>query len=142
MNTNFSKPIFISAVLILITCFLFFACNREIDKRIPPTLTLKTGAGYISVNTTVGTNDTLLVGVDVAKTEDALKTFNVSYAFDGAPSTTTNLSETLQGNDQTVGFSRNVQIITRNVTGSEVWTFTVTDLDGNIAQKSITLTVN
>ncbi len=128
------------AVIILASATAFFSCKK--DKHTPPTMTFKTGGVYTSADATVGMNDTIIVGVTVTKEEDPLNTFNVSYAYDGASSTTTDTTETLTNNDQAVGFSRDVQIITRNVAGTETWTFTATDLDGNIATKSIKLTVN
>jgi len=139
MNNKFFRLTFV-AVIVLASATAFFACKK--DKHTPPTLTLKTGGIYISADATIGMNDTIIVGVTVTKEEDPLNTFNVSYAYDGATSTTTFTTETLSGNDQATGFSRDVQIITRNVAGTETWTFTATDLDGNIATKSIKLTVN
>lgn len=138
MNNKFLK-IGLSAFIFLSTATVFNSCKK--DEHTPPTVTFKTGGIYTSADAAVGMNDTLTVGVTVAKEEDELNTFNVSYAYDGASSTTTKSNETLPAADED-GFSRDVQIITRNVAGTELWQFTCTDKDGNITTKSITLTVN
>ena len=143
MSYKFLKHATLALIAIAFTANIFPSCKGKEDKRTPPTMTLKTGGIYTSADATVGMNDTITVGVTVTKTEDILKSFNVSYAFDGATTTTTSTNETLtSATEQNNGFSRDVQIITRNVAGTEKWTFTVSDLDGNLSSKSITLTVN
>lgn len=81
-----------------------------------------------------------MVGIVATKTEDELKTFNVSYAYDGATNTTTDTTITLTS-AQEESYSADYTIVTRNQDGTEIWSFTITDRDGNITTKSITLTV-
>lgn len=114
--------------------------KKEVDAHIPPDVVFKTGATYLSGDATVGMQDTLLVGIVVTKTEDDLKSYNVSYAFDGATSTTT-FYNYLMESSEFESYSKDVEIITRNQAGTEKWYFTIVDRDGNMTQKTITLTV-
>jgi hypothetical protein len=88
----------------------------------------------------VAHGDSVLFGIIAEKTEDELLTFDVSVAYDGASSTNSILNEDVfsTGAD---GFDKDVKVGTRLQAGTEKYTFTVTDRDGNIAQKSVTLTV-
>jgi hypothetical protein len=127
-----------SALALAASLFFIGACKKDEHK--PPSMELKTGGSYISSNATVGKNETLTVGVKVEKTEDELKTYNISYAYDGA--TTTKTYENFQlSKAEYKGFDKDVTITTRSVAGEEKWIFTVTDRDGNIAKKEIVLTV-
>jgi hypothetical protein len=91
-------------------------------------------------DTIVGLQDTLTVGIIATKTEDDLKSYNVSTAYDGA-STTTTFYNYLVTEAEYTGLNKDVQIITRNQAGSEKWIFSIVDRDGNITQKFFTLTV-
>ena len=121
----------LSAVFIILSC--------EKDKHVPPDVSLKTGATYISADATVPKDTTITVGFVANKTEDELKTFNVSYAYDGATTTTTAETFTLSG-DEEEHYEKDYTITTRDVAGTERWIFTITDRDGNIAQEEIVLT--
>lgn len=133
---KFSK---ILLMLFLATFSFATACkDKDEDPETPPTIEFKTGSGYTSADATVAKNTTLKVGIKATKTEDDLKTYTVSYAYDGATSTSSfqniNITADL--------FESDVNITTRNQSGTEKWYFTITDSDGNIAQKILTLTVN
>lgn len=130
-------------VLYGLTLFMgvvLMSCKKEVDAHIPPDVVFKTGAGYTSADATVGLQDTLLVGIVATKTEDDLKSYNVSYAYDGASSTTTFYNYLMTETEHT-GYSHDVEIITRNQAGSEKWVFSIVDRDGNITQKTIVLSV-
>jgi hypothetical protein len=128
-----------AAMLLAIAIITFISCKK--DEHIPPNITFKIAAGYTSADATVDTSAAILFGIDVQKTEDELKTFDVSVSLDGATATSiAGYPETLAAADED-GFSRDVAVITRNVAGTEKYTFTVTDRDGNSAQKSVTLMV-
>ena len=116
------------------------SCKKNKDAHVPPDVVFKTGTGYTSTDVTLTTNDTILVGIVATKTEDDLKSYNVSYAYDGSTTTTTFYNYYMTSNEYT-SYSHDVQIITRSVPGSEKWSFSIVDRDGNITQKSITLTV-
>lgn len=116
------------------------SCKKEKDAHIPPDMQLRTGGNYVSGNVTVNHGDSVLVGVVITKKEDDLKTYNISYAYDGASSNTTFYNYVMTAAEYN-GYSKDTWLHTRNQAGTEKWTFTVTDRDGNLAQKSITLTV-
>lgn len=116
------------------------SCKKDEDQRTPPDVEFKTDAGYISADATVGQGASVLVGIIATKTEDELKTFNVSHAYDGATSTTTDTTITLTS-AQEESYSADYTILTRNQDGTEKWSFTITDRDGNSTSKSITLTI-
>lgn len=117
---------------------LAYSCEK--DKRVPPALELKSGSGYVYTDTTLGLQDTFKVSVKATKTEDELNTFNVSYAYDGASTTTTSQNITLS-KSQYNGYENDFSLVTRNQAGKEKWVFTVTDRDGNVTNKSVTITV-
>jgi hypothetical protein len=125
--------------LSIFACMIFSACEEDEHK--PPTIAFKTDAGYTAANATVGKGETIKVGITANKVEDDMKTYNISYAFDGATSTTTKETFTISGTDQQ-HYDKDYTFTTRNQAGTETWYFTITDRDGNIAKLSFTLTVN
>lgn len=116
------------------------SCKKDEDMRVPPSVEFKTGAGYTSADATVGQGAAVLVGIVATKTEDEMQTFNVSYAYDGSATTITDTTIALSGAEED-SYSTDYTITTRNQAGMEQWSFTITDRDGNITTKSITLTV-
>lgn len=125
-------------VMISLFSLVFSACEK--DAHIPPDISLKTGAGYTTADATVAKNQSIMVGVTGVKKEDDMINYNVSYAYDNATTTTTYQNFSLTGSEQQ-NFTKDVTFTTRNVAGTEKWIFTITDKDGNIAQKTIVLTV-
>jgi hypothetical protein len=119
---------------------LITSCKKETDAHIPPDLAFKTGGNYTAGDATVTAGDSILVGIIVTKKEDDLRTFNISYAYDGASSTTTFYNYTMTTAEYT-GYDHDFWITTRSTPGTERWVFTVTDRDGNLAQRTINLTV-
>jgi len=126
----------LAAALVLVAS----ACKKEKDAHIPPDVVLKSTAGYTYQDGIAGLQDTLTVGVTVTKTEDDLKSLNLSYSYDGSSTKTTSFNYTVPDNEKE-GFSKDIDLITRNQAGTEKWIVTVVDRDGNITQKSFTLTV-
>jgi hypothetical protein len=127
-----------SVAILLGLILLISSCEK--DKHIPPNMTLKTGAGYTSVDGTAAKNQAIKVGIIADKVEDDMKTYNVSYAYDGTTTTTTSQTFSLTGAEQQ-HYDKDVTFNTRNQNGTEKWIFTITDKDGNIAQKMIVLTI-
>jgi hypothetical protein len=117
---------------------LFIGCDKEPE--IPPALELKTGTGYTSQDATVAKDSTLTVGIIATKTEDDLKTYNVSVSYDGAASTSTLENFTLSGGEKAL-YEKDVTFTVRNQAGTEKYYFTITDVDGNIVQKILNFTV-
>lgn len=129
----------ITKLLVATTLFFTFTGCKK-DKHIPPTITLKTTAGYTGANATVAKSTVVKVGIIADKVEDDMLSYNVSYAYDGAATTVTSQSFTLVG-AELEHYDKDVTFTTRNQNGSEKWIFTITDKDGNIAQQQIVLTV-
>jgi len=125
-------------MLIAFLGLVLSSCEK--DKHIPPNISLKTGAGYTSSDATAAQNTAIKVGITADKVEDDMLTYNVSYAYDGAATTTSLQTFNLTGGEQQ-HYDKDVIFNTLNVNGTEKWYFTITDKDGNIAQKVITLTV-
>lgn len=130
----------ISTLFAVILALTIAVTSCKKDEHVQPDVSFKTGAGYTSADATVGQGDTLLVGIIGDKTEDELKTLNVSVGYDGG-STATEDNFTLTGSEEE-HFEKDYQIITRSQAGTENWVFTVTDRDGNIRSVDLTLTVN
>ena len=125
------------SVLIVFSLALF-SCKK--DAHNPPTLTLKTIAGYTSVNAVVGMDSIIKVGIIADKVEDDMISYNISYAYDAATTTITAQTFTLVGTELH-HYDKDITLTTRNMAGTEKWLFTITDKDGNIVQKQIVLTV-
>lgn len=135
MKTNMLKMI-----LFALTALVNQACNKNVDPHIPPAVAFTTSAPFLYSDSTVSTGDTLKTELTATKTEDDLKSYNISVAYDGA-STTSTFYNYLVESSEYEGFTQRVDIITRNVAGTEKWIFSVVDRDGNITQKQILLTV-
>lgn len=129
-----------TAIIATLVIVSLNSCKKEVDAHIPPDVVFKTGAGYTSADAVVGMQDTLLIGITATKTEDDLKSFNASYAYDGASSTTTFYNYLMTASEYE-SYSKDLEIVTRNQSGTEKWVFSIVDRDGNITQKIITLTV-
>ncbi|MBD0333822.1 MAG: hypothetical protein ICV66_14345 [Chitinophagaceae bacterium] len=128
-------------LIISITSSLFFS-SCEKDKMIPPELNFTTGSGYVSADTGLAVSTEFKIGVVAKRTEanDDLKTFTVTQSYDGGPETTVE-SITIPA-AQAAEFTKEYTFTTRNVTGTEKYTFTVTNRDGLITTKSVTITVH
>ena len=127
-------------MIMLIAAFGLISGSCKKDEHIPPDTSLKTGAGYTSADATVGKNEAITVGIIGEKKEDDMISYNVSYAYDGATTTTTLQTLPITGSEQQ-HYDKDVTFTTRNQAGTEKWIFTITDKDGNIAQEQFVLTV-
>ena len=128
----------ILGLITILTLLVVSSCKKEKDKQIPPNIAFKTSSGYTYDSGTFSMNDTLLVGITAEKTEDKdlLTRFVETQKYD-AGSTTTLLNESF--NQDT--YSKDMTIITRNVSGTEVYTFTIINRDGLTTTKTLTITV-
>ncbi len=117
---------------------MVFSCTK--DAHIPPVVKFKTGTIYTSADKTVAKSTVITVGISADKVEDNLKTLNVSYAYDGAATTTTKQNFDIP-TASIAHYEQDVTFTTRATAGTEKWTFTVTDQDGNITPLTLTLTV-
>jgi hypothetical protein len=136
------KFLFKSNFLFLIALpgvLLFSSCEK--DKMVPPTIDFLTGAGYTSADAHIALNTNFKIGVDAKRTEDKddLKTFVVTRSYDGGTAST--IDDVTLTSAQAGEFTKDYPLTTRNVAGTEKYTFTVTNRDGLITTKSITITV-
>jgi hypothetical protein len=129
-----------SILLIALVAGILISGGCEKEEEIPPKLEFKTGEGYTSSDVTVEPGAELTVGIVATKTEDDLKTYNVSVAYDGSTTTTTVQNFTIPESEQS-GYEKDVTFNARDVAGSEEYFFTITDKDGNIVQLTLTVTV-
>ncbi|MBA3705576.1 MAG: hypothetical protein H0W84_06655 [Bacteroidetes bacterium] len=125
--------------IFLITLIGASSCKKEKDKQIPPEIAFKSGSAYVSSNANLTTNDTIVVGITANKTEDKdlLTRFVATQKYD-AGSATTILNEAFSQDT----YSKDIQIITRNVAGIEAYTFTIINRDGLTKTIALTFTVN
>lgn len=131
------KNNFVLITLLALTSLYIFSC----DPHTPPAMEFKTGTDYTSANATVAQGSSITVGIIATKKEDDMKTYNISYAFDGATTTSTKETFTLSGSEQQ-NYDKDYTFTVRNQAGTEEWSFVITDRDGNIAKLKLVLTVN
>lgn len=136
-----------TAGLLLLTGFslLTASCKKEDedeDEGKLPTIAFKTGTGYTATNATVAKNTPVLLGITAAKAEpaDVLTLFAITRAYDTAKTGSPIYTQSLTGASGDA-FSKDTTITTRNVAGTEKYTFTVTNRDGLINSVNLTLTV-
>ncbi len=134
------RPLILSIVFCSLVIF-YSGCEKEKEEEIPPEISFKTGATYTSSDVTVAPGSSVTVGIVVVKVEDDLKSYNVSVAYDGATTTTTIQDFTIPDAEKE-HYEKDVTFSVRNMVGTEKYYFTITDSDGNIAQLSLTITVN
>lgn len=128
-------------IIIILLVLSAISCKKgKADPHIPPDVELRSGTKFITSDCTLGKQDSVWVGISAHKTEDDLKSYNVSYAYDGVSTTTTFFNELLKSTEY-YNYAKDVMIVTRNVAGTERWVFSIVDRDGNITQKTINITV-
>lgn len=125
------------SVAVIVIFFIVASC----DPHVPPAIEFKTGGNYTSEDATVAPGTSITVGIIAKKKEDDMKTYNISYTFDGASGTTTKETFNLSG-AQEKNYEKDYTFTVRNQAGVEDWFFVVTDRDGNIAKLKLKLTVN
>ncbi len=125
------------AILLAVTTFV--SCKKEEDEGKLPNITFKTAAGYVSADMILPKDTTVAIGIDASKAEpaDVLKTFDASRVYDGGTSSSF-YAETLTGTKGD-SYSKDLSVTTRNVNGTEKYTFTVVNRDG--LKNSVTLTI-
>jgi len=136
MNIAFKKGILF---LVLAFGIISFSCKK--DEMIPPTIDFTTGTGYTSTDSHIALDTDFKIGVSAKRTEDKddLKTFVVTVSFDGEAATTID-NVTLPA-AQAGEFTKDYDLTTRNAVGTEKYSFTVTNRDGLITTRIITITV-
>jgi hypothetical protein len=129
------------SILFLVLAFGIISLSCDKDQMIPPTIDFTTGTGYTSAHSNISLDTDFKIGVTAKRTEDKddLKTFVVTVSYDGgAESTIDNVAiPSAQGGE----FTKDYDLTTRNVAGTEKYSFTVTNRDGLITTKAIVITV-
>lgn len=116
-----------------------FSCKK--DQHNPPKLEFKIASGYVSSDRTLPKDTTIHIGIIATKTEDEFKTYNASYFYDNSTTSNTLENVTISKSEED-GFTRDYSTIkTRNQAGTEKYTFTVVDKDGNVGTISLNFTV-
>jgi len=136
MNIPFKKSILF---LVLAFGIISFSCKK--DEMIPPTIDFTTGTGYTSTDSHISLDTDFKIGVTAKRTEDKddLKTFVVTVSFDGEAATT--IDNVTIPAAQAGEFTKDYDLTTRNAAGTEKYSFTVTNRDGLITTRIITITV-
>ena len=136
MNIAFKKGILF---LVLAFGIISFSCKK--DEMIPPTIDFTTGTGYTSTDSHIALDTDFKIGVSAKRTEDKddLKTFVVTVSFDGEAATT--IDNVTIPAAQAGEFTKDYDLTTRNAAGTEKYSFTVTNRDGLITTRVITITV-
>jgi hypothetical protein len=122
-----------------LTVALFTSCEPEDNDTKPavnPTIVFRSDSGYTFQSDTIGLSDTVRVGVIIEKGTDAMHHFKVSVSYDGnVPEVTDSLP---LGVEQ---FEFEKLMIARSQAGIEKWSFGVTENDGDVIRRTLTLTV-
>ena len=130
-----------TSILFLVLAFgiISFSCKK--DEMIPPTIDFTTGSGYASADSHIAQDTDFKIGVTAKRTEDKddLKTFVVTVSYDGGAETT--IDNVTIPAAQAGEFTKDYDLTTRNIAGSEKYSFTVTNRDGLITTKTITIAV-
>jgi len=130
-----------TSILFLVLAFGIISFSCEKDEMIPPTIDFTTGSGYVSADSHIALDTDFKIGVTAKRTEDKddLKTFVVTVSYDGGAETT--IDNVTIPVAQAGEFTKDYDLTTRNIAGSEKYSFTVTNRDGLITTKTITIAV-
>jgi hypothetical protein len=120
--------------------FLLFCISCENEQEPSASIEFKTGTGYTYQDATISRGSSITVGIVADKTENNLKTYNVSVSYDGALNTITVQNFTISSDENTHS-DKDVNFTVRNHTGTEKYYFTIVDVDGNLVQKMLTFTI-
>lgn len=113
------------------------SCNREdAQPSVNPTIEFASDAGYTYQSDTVMVNDTLLVGVRINRGDDGLHTFKVLSRYDNGSEV---VQDSLPIGTGSFAFDKVIRI--RPVAGTERWTFSVQETDGDIIRRALTFVV-
>lgn len=132
-NCHTMKKLFAIVAFALIAAPLVFtSCSKDDNDPVPPTITFKQGAGYISANTSAAYGDTLNIGI-TAKSNGTDKLVKFQVFANGLSL----IDSTINNTDFAVEF-----YLVKSILDKEVWKFVTTDIAGNTTSDSITITGN
>ena len=138
MNATRSALAAYGILKVLAVLIMLPGCQKEDDDdpSNKVTMAFSTDSGYVYMNDTVATEDTLPVAVTITEGDDRLVTFKVLASFDGAAEVTV---DSLPISGETFTFEK--RIITRAVPGTEQWTFWAQENDGDTYRRALTFLV-
>jgi hypothetical protein len=142
MKSTFKQLGYVAIIAGLL--FSAASCKKDDDAGIPPQISFRTGSNsngvYNTQDASVARGSTQQIGIIAAKSEpnDILKTFSVAVSIDGRSDST--LSTTALTAAQGDQFTTDYPVTTRNVSGTEKYTFTVVNRDGITNSISIKFT--
>lgn len=131
----------ILAIACCIAALTIFSSCEEDEGKIP-NISFKTGATYVSADANINKDSNIVIGISASKAEDkdVLKKFNISKSVNGG-SDSTIFQKDLSGNEADT-YSYDLPVTVGSKVGNkEKYTFTVTNRDGLIGQKSLTITI-
>lgn len=118
---------------------LLSSCGTEDGTTPKPTLEFIGGAGYVSDDISLAGNEDFTVGINANHTANIVS-LKITVAYNGGaqltPANCTLCDSSFSSKSLRVDFNGT----TAATEGTEVWTFTVADKDGNSTSKSITIT--
>lgn len=129
------KYLFFTTLIAVLT----ISCEKETDSTQPvvnPTIQFRSDSGYVFLDDTVGIADTLHVGVIIDRGTGAMHHFKVMVRYD--------LDDAIVTDSLPIGsdeFEFEKTIITREIPGTEKWSFNVIENDGDLIRRSLTFVV-
>lgn len=130
--------IFSSLALVAVAITLTAAsCNRDDAKpAVNPTIQFIMDEGFTYQSDTVALGDTLMVGVRINKGDDGMNFFKVLSKYDNAAEV---VQDSLPIGSDSFAFDKVIRL--RPFAGTERWTFSVQETDGDIIRRSLTFVV-
>jgi hypothetical protein len=134
------RKIQLLANLLLITNIgLFTSCKKDSTEDLTPTINFIGGADYVSSDVTLAPGADFLVGINASANTSSntkLASFKVVRTFANVPETVFETSSSI--NSGTYTWSDN--LTAKESAGTERWTFTITDKDGETSEVSFNIT--
>ena len=113
------------------------SCNKDDDPIGPPSLNFIGGEGYVDTDATIAVNTIFKVGIAASANAESgkkLTALRITRTMDN----TTFLDETIDINETT--YNADFEFNAQGVDKVEIIAFTLTDKDGAVAEKSLTIT--
>ncbi len=131
----------IIAIACCVAALTIFSSCEEDEGKIP-NISFKTGANYVSADAILDKDSNIVIGISASKSEDkdVLKKFNISKSVNGGSDSTVFQKDLAGSEADNYSYDLPVRVGTK-VGNKEKYTFTVTNRDGLVGQKSLTVTI-
>ena len=130
------KNFLLKSMMAIAVTTTLFSCNKEEEVLAKPTITLKSDAGYVYADKELAPGDSILIGATLVSNDSKLKSVSLTVSYDGAVAATI---ETKTLTEKTGSYDYAGSLRTKE--GTEKYTLTLTDNNGEIETKSFTITV-